>query len=108
MDDLEAFKFEKNPFEGSRLCIEVSCGVDGNGGRDVNSGDSGCPSADESGYKTVSAPVLIYIFVPLGEGEPLPASVGEVIVLLIIEVRFGIARESEVRLGMLLFLEDST
>lgn len=41
LDDFEAFKFEKNPFDGSRACLGVSIGEDGKGGREVNSGDLG-------------------------------------------------------------------
>lgn len=53
-----------------------------------------------------SAPLLLAALVPFGDGELLPASVGEVIVLLITDVRFGIAKESEAGLGILPVLEE--
>lgn len=38
-EDLEAFMFEKKPFDGSRAWFGVAFGEDGNGGSDVRSGE---------------------------------------------------------------------
>lgn len=101
LDDLEAFRFEKNPFEGSRLCFGVSLGELGNGGSEVKSGECGCASADGDVTVDGSANFLFAACVAFGEIAPPSASKGDVIMLLITDVRFGIAKESEAGLGML-------
>lgn len=40
-DDLDAFRLAKKDFEGSRICLKFALGDDGNGGREVRSGDTG-------------------------------------------------------------------
>ena len=41
LEDFEAFRFEKNDFEGSLTCFGADSGDVGNGGRDVNEGEVG-------------------------------------------------------------------
>jgi len=106
LDDFEALKLEKNPFEGSRLCFVVSLGEDGNGGSEVNPGECGCSATEGDVTIDASASLLLAAFLPFDDGEKLAASVGDVILLLITDVRFGIAKESEAGLGMLFFLEE--
>lgn len=40
-DDLDAFRLAKKDFDGSRTCLKFILGDDGNGGREVRSGDTG-------------------------------------------------------------------
>ncbi len=44
MDDFEAFRFEKKLLDESRVCLGVSLGDGGKGGRDVISGELGSAS----------------------------------------------------------------
>lgn len=104
MDDFEAFKLEKKPLEASRVCPGVSFGEDGKGGREVKSGEFGCASLMGCFAIGMSTPPSWIVLASTGEGESLPTSVGEAVVLLTGVVLFGTARESEAGLAMSLAL----
>lgn len=103
LDDLEAFKFEKNPLEESCWCFGLDLGELGKGGKDVMSGDGSSLSCAFSidvcslsflprrGCGSESGPLVIGA--PLGDERLLSPSVGDVRVLEIGEASLGIPRD---------------
>jgi len=99
-DDFEAFRFEKNPFEGSRASVGVSVGEDGKGGREVKSGDLGWSSFEICVATGNSLAPSLIDRASRREGDLLLASVGEVMMLLTADVPLGMAKDSEAGLAM--------
>ena len=100
MDDLEAFKFEKKPLDGSRACLVPSVGEDGKGGSEVKSGEFGRASAEEDCGGFGSNLRAWTGTASRGDGELLPASVGDVMSLLIADALLGTVKESDAGLAI--------
>lgn len=95
LDDFEALRLEKKPFEASRACLGPPLGEDGKGGSEVKSGEFGSFPAGGN-WAGAGSNFRTLIGTPSrDEGELLPASVGDVMSLLIADVLFGTVKESE-------------